>query len=296
MRFLFVDRILTLTPAEYVTGVKFVTTDDYYLTRDSQGRPCFVPSLIGEAVGQLAAWNVMSYCDFKYRPVAGMVGTASLYRPAYPGEVILIESFVDSLDEKAVQYHGVARVGDEVIFRIDRALGPMLPMEDFIEQQQVRQQFAQIHRLGDLPQMSHAMNEQLFNDTDSIFPKMIQVSFDRVIASEPGESLSAEKLITGTAPYFPDHFPNNPVLPMTILLECKLQLAREFVRRAGFDSRYEVCEMHRIKMNAFIHPGDQVVTHITKKQHDDDGLVLRYRTEVNGKRVCLLDVLMKVKP
>ena len=51
---------------------------------------------------------------------------------------------------------------------------------------------------------------------------------------KPGISLIAEKRVTRAAPYFPDHFPNKPVLPMTVLLECKLNLAREFIARAGY--------------------------------------------------------------
>ena len=79
MRFLFVDRILALTPGGVTQGIKHVTSDDYYLCLDEQSRRYFVPSLVGETVGQLAAWNVMLSNDFTKRPVAGIAEIAKNY-------------------------------------------------------------------------------------------------------------------------------------------------------------------------------------------------------------------------
>src|ERR1700761_1920793 len=105
MRFLFVDRILELIPAVSIKGIKHVTADDYYLCHDEAERLCFIPSLIGETLGQLAALNAMASCDFTGRPVAGVVSSASLYRNAYVGETIFLESFIEKLDSSAVHYN-----------------------------------------------------------------------------------------------------------------------------------------------------------------------------------------------
>ena len=294
MRFLFVDRMLQLTPGKVVRGIKHITPDDYYLCRDAQGNACFMPSLIGETLGQLAAWNVMLSHDFKLRPVAGVVSSVHWYRSAFVGETLLLESFIDALDDTAVQYHSVASIGDEPVFRIDGALGPLLPMHDFIDESVVRRQFEEVNRPGDWAScvLSSAasgfesQSHQLNVDPSSTL-------FDRIIASEPGIKLSAEKRITRAAPYFPDHFPNKPVLPMTILLECKCNLAREFVARAGFAQRYQLQEMRKIKMNVFVLPGDVLTTHLTVKKQDENELVLSFRSEVEGKRVCVLDMVLK---
>lgn len=292
MRFLFVDRILNLIPGEVVRGIKHITPDDRYLCRDDHGQLCFIPSLIGETLGQLAAWNVMQHNNFSHRPVAGVVSSARLYRPAFIGETLLLESFIDALDETAVQYHSEARVGNEVVFTIDGALGPMLPMNDFINTDVVRRQFAEINRPGNWDEMCLASQQSATkqNTADAaVFPMF----FDNIISSEPGVQISAEKRVSIAASYFKDHFPKKPVLPMTVLLECKLNLAREFVARAQFDKPYQITEMRKIKMNVFVLPGDVLTCYVTVKKHDSNELILNFRSEVDGKRVCVLDIVMK---
>ena len=288
-RFLFVDRIIHCIPGSVVQGIKHITPDDAYLCQDEQERACFIPSLIGETLGQLAAWNVMQANDFTQRPVAGVVASARLHRSAYVGETLFLESWIDALDDKAVQYHSAARVGDELVFSIEGALGPLLPMEDFIDPLLVRKQFDEINRPGDWPTV--AVNDA----SSSFFSTHVmrhRLCFDRILACEPGQHLIAEKRITRAAPWFPDHFPNKPVVPLTVLLECKLNLAREFVARSAFSSSFQVKELRKIKMSEFVHPGDVVTSSIRVKSHDNNELILVFRSDVNNKRVCVLEVVM----
>ncbi|KTD49647.1 3-hydroxymyristoyl-ACP dehydratase [Legionella quinlivanii] len=293
MRFLFVDRILHLSPGEFIRGVKHITADDGYLQQDETGRFVFPASFIGETLGQLAAWNVMHTQDFANRPVAGVVASASLHRPAYLGETLYLESFIDSLDDTAVQYHSIARVNDDLVFTVDGALGPLLPMSQFIAEQEVREQFAEINRPGDWNAGSQAIDENLFYATRQ--PIAYPMTFDRVLKEEPGLALTAEKRITRAAPWFPDHFPRNPVLPMTVLLECKIHLARYFIERMGLLNQFKIKELRKIKMNDFVHPGDTVLCQLQLKKQDEEQLVLVFRSEVDGKRVCVLEMVWQRK-
>ncbi|HHF7365856.1 TPA: hydroxymyristoyl-ACP dehydratase [Legionella bozemanae] len=293
MRFLFVDRIVESSPGQMIRGVKHVTSNDAFLTVDEQGRPCFIPSLIGETLGQLAAWNVMELQGFTRRPVAGIVASASMHRRAYVGETLLLESFIKHLDDSVMQYHSEAKVGNELVFRIEGALGPLLPMADFIDLDEVRQQFSEINRPGDWSVISKesapVLNDDLIMGLDL---PVVPMTFDRVRSSEPGVSLIAEKRISWAAPYFADHFPKKPVLPLTVLLECKLNLTYEFIRRAGYSIHYKVSELRKIKMNEFVYPGDILECFVTVKKQTEDELILAYRSEVAGKRVCVVDVVL----
>lgn len=290
MRFLFVDRMLQLSsPTASVRGLKHITMDDSYLSADEQGRWYFMPSMIGETLGQLTAWSVMAQCDFQRRPVAGIVAEATVHRPAYVGETLALEVWIDRLDDDAVQYHGQVHVGSELVFSLDGALGPMLPMTDFIDPCVVRRQFTEINRPGDWPP-SKPSNGSC--PIDSPITRSVTLTFDDVIVDEPGIRLEAVKRITRVAPYFPDHFPHKPVLPLTVLLECKMNLAQYFLARAGLTHCYKIQSLQRVKMSDFVYPGDELKTSVSVKRQDANELILHYRSEVDGKRVCVVDIVL----
>ncbi len=295
MSFLFVDRIVELIPGKSTRGIKHITADDSYLSLDKTGKPCFIASLIGETLGQLAAWNVMYTNDFRFRPVAGLVDRANLYRPAYVGESLFLESFIEGLDEDAVNYRCHAKVNEEIIFKIEGALGPLLPMAEFISEDEVRQQFEEIYRPDDF--FPYEFN------CSSPFPHLSlatdipckSLRFDRILANEPGVNLSAEKYITRAAGYFADHFPKKPVLPLTVLLECKLNLAQEFMARANLPQSYEVTELRKIKMKGFVYPGDRLICTVKIKEQTANQVILHYCSHVTDKRVCVLEIVMEAK-
>jgi 3-hydroxymyristoyl/3-hydroxydecanoyl-(acyl carrier protein) dehydratase len=126
---------------------------------------------------------------------------------------------------------------------------------------------------------------------DTANTRPISITFDKIIGCVPGEYITAEKRITRSAPYFPDHFPKKPVLPMTVLLECIQNLARQFV--AYCPVGYQIIELRKIKMNEFVQPGDVLVCYMKVKQQSDDEIVLACRNEVNGKRVCVVEVVLR---
>lgn len=291
MSFLFVDRILHLSsPTGSVCGIKHITPADYYLSSSATECPYFMPALIGETLGQLTAWAAMAQNDFRLRPVAGIVESATMYRPAYVGETLELESWIDALDDTALQYHGEVRIGTELIFRLEGALGPMLPMADFIDPVLVRKQFMEINRPGDGPYvrpMSPLTTAKSASD--------LLLQFDHITENEPGVSMRAVKHVTRDAPYFPDHFPHKPVLPLTVLLECSMNLAKEFLLCAGFSDQYRINKLRRIKMSGFVYPGDVVICDVNVKYQDAHELILRYQTNVAGKRVCLFEIVLIAK-
>ncbi len=296
MRFLFVDRIVELSPGESVRGIKHITRDDAYLCADEQGRACFMPSLIGETLGQLAAWNVMYHHQFRLRPVAGLCASARLHRPAYVGETLLLESFIEKLDEEAVQYNSIAHVNNEPVFSLQGALGPLLAMDEFIDPPQVRQQFADVYRPGSWEEILLHSQSQVHQDFDSSdIPFKTAMAFDRIFDIQPGLSIRAEKRVSRSSPYFDDHFPNKPVLPLTVLLECKTNLAKSFLKQSDFKQNYRFSELRKIKMSGFVQPGDVIITQAKVKSHSDSELILSFNSRVDDKRVCVAEAVFTAK-
>jgi 3-hydroxymyristoyl/3-hydroxydecanoyl-(acyl carrier protein) dehydratase len=295
MRFLFVDQILKAEHSRKIFGVKHITPEDFFLCHQpGDDRLCFIPSLIGETIGQLAAWQVMKEKNFELRPVAGVVAEAIMHRPAYVGDTLFIECDIVALDDVAVEYHGHARVNGELVFSVVGAIGPMLPMTQFISHAAVQQQFDEIYRPID-----GSLEEYLQQWPASLdMPNQGQVypmQFDVISDIKPKESCRAFKKITRAAPYFPDHFPNKPVLPLTVLLECKRQLAQTFLEHSGWTQPFHLKKMERIKMSDFVQPGEVIASELIVKRATDTELVIHIRSYLGQKRVCVVDLVYQAE-
>lgn len=293
MRFLFVDRILSRPSTRQITGVKHITPDDSFLSKiPNSDVYCFIPSLIGETIGQLAAWAVMFEKNFEYRPVAGVVAEAEMIKPALLGQTLFLSCEIDSLDDVAVEYHGTASVNGEDIFAVKGAIGPLLPMQDFIDRDVVMAQFAEINRESTIENWSEFAADIAISSPDvTCYP----IQFDTIVETIPQKSCRAVKKITRSAGYFADHFPNKPVLPLTVLLECKRRLAENFLMASNWLHDYELLKMQRIKMSDFVQPGAIIQTELLVKNQTETELVLHLRTYTENKRVCVLDLVYKRK-
>lgn len=237
--------------------------------------------------------------DFKSRPVAGITSCATIYRPAYIGETIALESVIDHLDDTVVEYHSKAHVGAELIFSLEGALGPMLPMDMFIEESSARLQFEQIYRPGTWPPPPSLYSQKIgvqrgVNERDIVTPmtspSMPLFQFDHILDIEPAQSIHAEKRINFAAPYFPDHFPKRPVLPLTVLLECLHHLAKTFFEASNIKG-YRLYQLKRIKMKDFVQPGDIIYSSLSMKDFTPQQLTMQAQTILEGKRICSLEII-----
>lgn len=293
MRFLFVDQILNREHPQKIIGVKHITPDDPFLCKIPESdQYCFIPSLVGETVGQLAAWHVMQQNDFTLRPVAGVVAEAILHRPAFVGQTLLLECEIVSHDEVAVEYHGHARIDDQLVFTVKGAIGPMLPMNQFIDKKVVQQQFQEIDRPGTLEDICFYSADSIIS-TASCQEYLMQ--FDKVYDIIVQQSCKAFKKISRSSAYFSDHFPHKPVLPLTVLLECKRRLAQEFLLASNWFSQYRLLRMEKIKMSDFVQPGDVIQTELIVKKVSQEQLILHLRTFLPNKRVCVVDLVYQAE-
>ena len=119
--FSFVDRIAQLEPGKRAAGHYAIPVH----------LPRFPACLVAEAIGQLAAWVAMSQCGFRRRPVAGLAGEAIFLGRVVPGQVVELAVDLESCDEDAVAYGGLARVDGSEVLELRNCVGPMLPMEEF---------------------------------------------------------------------------------------------------------------------------------------------------------------------
>jgi 3-hydroxymyristoyl/3-hydroxydecanoyl-(acyl carrier protein) dehydratase len=246
--FTFVDRITQLEPGKRAQG-RF---------SGPERLADFRSSLIAEAVGQLAAWVSMAHHDFRLRPVAGLAGRARFLGDVRPGELLELEVELQSCDDDAVAYGGVARVNGARVLELARCLGPMLPLADFDAPDAVRGHFKLLCASG---------------APVGRFPGIADPATE-IVERSSGE-LRATLRVPQEAAFFEDHFPRRAVFPGTLLLDAQIRLALELVPTS----------VSNVKIRAFILPGQEVELRAELTSDADKPMTVALSARVDDKPV-----------
>jgi 3-hydroxymyristoyl/3-hydroxydecanoyl-(acyl carrier protein) dehydratase len=274
--FHFVDQILEFDPGRHALGIKRVRSCDTFVRPNAAGVATLLSCIIGEALGQLGAWSVMAAKDFAVRPVAGVVGEVAIIGEAAVGDTILLDTTIDSVTDDAVFYHATASVDGATVLRLENALGPLLPMEQFNDPKEVRERFARIHHSGD-----SAGESQTGEGSAAPF----DLSFDEILSFEGCKEATAVRTLSGREAFLRDHFPRKPVLPLSLLLESVLQLGQKVLEDGG--ARYVPTRARKVKMSRFVEPGSSLVAKVQITDRNAENALLKFRCEVGGERVCV---------
>jgi 3-hydroxyacyl-[acyl-carrier-protein] dehydratase len=114
--FLLVDRITELEPDKRIVGIKNVSLNERYLSRQPGQRPALPPTVLTEAVAQVGAILILSKAENREKLIFFMGIERVRYRhPVYPGDTVEIEARVRRLRNRMGQLDGFARVGDRVV-------------------------------------------------------------------------------------------------------------------------------------------------------------------------------------
>ncbi len=270
--FSFVDRITAHGAGRQITGCYTIPAN----------LPGFPSSLVAEAVGQLAAWLSMAALDFAHRPVAGLAGRVDLLSPVQPGQTLELAAEIESLDSQAVAYGGAASVKGIPVLQLHHCVGPMMPLDEFDDPQQLRQRFDELNGVG-APRGS-------FQGV----PEFPLQSMERV-----GEAtLNATLQVPESADFFADHFPRRPVFPGTLLTHANLQLAVELLERiapAAPGAQWTPKVISDVKLRAFIAPGDTLSLQASRKDRGDGTATVATQIRSAGKRIgsCRVELAQK---
>ena len=91
---------------------------------------------------------------------------------------------------------------------------------------------------------------------------------DRVLACEPGKSITALKNVTINEPFFTGHFPNHPIMPGVLIIEALAQTAailsfRTMDHKADDRLVYYFVGIDRARFKRPIIPGDTLTLEVT---------------------------------
>lgn len=122
MRFLLVDRILEFKKGKSLIAVKNVSLSEGFLVNHVTHGIIMPHTLIIEAVAQATGWLITASYDFKKRALLVALGTVKINGVFRPGDQLILEVEIVSLQEEAGMATGRAKVEGEVIAEVDHAL------------------------------------------------------------------------------------------------------------------------------------------------------------------------------
>jgi 3-hydroxymyristoyl/3-hydroxydecanoyl-(acyl carrier protein) dehydratase len=268
--FSFVDRITSVREGKQIRGCYTIPA----------GLHDFPLALVGEAVGQLAAWAAMAAVNFGQRPVAGLAGSIELLHALHPGQVLELAAAVEHVDAESVEYRGTAHVDGTPVMRLHDCVGPMMPLADFDDPQKLRARFEELCRIGTVA---------------GAFPGLPQMTFARTGGSA-GQCVSATFQVPSEAPLFADHFPRRPIFPGSLLMHLNLQLGAVLASEIPppGKSRWVPGIIHDMKLRSFIPPGTTLRLEAKLKQHSPDRASLALETRAADQVIATASLALKV--
>lgn len=121
---------------------------------------------------------------------------------------------------------------------------------------------------------------------------------DRVLSYtlEPEITLTCIKNVTINEPFFPGHFPGNPIMPGVLIIEALAQacgiLAHVALATAGqVGGIYYLVKIDKAKFNHVVVPGDQLLMEVKQTRIMRGMGKYEARATVNGRRTASCELL-----
>ncbi|TVS16132.1 MAG: 3-hydroxyacyl-[acyl-carrier-protein] dehydratase FabZ [Gammaproteobacteria bacterium] len=124
---------------------------------------------------------------------------------------------------------------------------------------------------------------------------------DRVLELDTGVRIRGLKNVTINEPFFPGHFPDQPVMPGVLIIEAMAQLAGVLAlvsagRTAGKDSIFYLAGVDKARFKRPVTPGDQLLMSAELLQQRRTLTRFACRAEVDGQLACEAEIMCVEAP
>jgi len=248
MRFFFVDTITSLSPGA-ITGRQTFGHHDLLRYPLSDGTSLIAPSIVCEAIGQLASWYCLSHNEFSMRPVFLFAERIDILSEVRAGQTIDLFAEITSLNRDAFRFSGSAHANGTLVQTISNAAGSFVPLEDLEDPTVTRTQFAELREGG------------IGRNGPQGDPYPFASLIDSVEVLEPRRLAKVTKTFSPTEGFYADHFPRFPVTPAVMLNEMIGQAAGKML---GADHAGPVIPraIQGVKIRSFVRPGETCETSV----------------------------------
>ena len=127
------------------------------------------------------------------------------------------------------------------------------------------------------------------------------IFLDRIEEMEIGVSAEGHKCVTGSEPYFADHFPSFPVVPGVLQIEALAQLSGKLIEVSIFEQEgrwiWPILSMvKKAKFRRFVRPGDVLKLHTTVKTIRGESALVSVYSSVENQKTCEAELLFVFNP
>lgn len=246
MRFQFVDRISHVGTDE-IAGECVFAADEPFQYPAAPGPPMVASGIVMESVGQLVSWLCLERNDFSQRPIFVFADRLEHVAPVRPGTRVELRAHVNSMENGVVCFSGGAYVDGAVVEAVTDSYAYFVPLESLEDPAETRRRFMALRNGGVRPPPGGA-------------PFRFERLIDRVVDCKPREEVMVAKTMAEDEPFFPEHFPRNPITPAVILSETVVAAAARLLDEpAAGDLRTRLKAVRHIKVRKCVKPGDYFV-------------------------------------
>jgi 3-hydroxyacyl-[acyl-carrier-protein] dehydratase len=99
---------------------------------------------------------------------------------------------------------------------------------------------------------------------------------DRILKLDPGNHAMANKMVSLTEEFLPDHYPRQPVMPATLVMESLAQLAGWlYVVTENFEVTVVLGLAQGISIHGMVRPGETLILEAWMSYGHRDGVTMR---------------------
>jgi 3-hydroxymyristoyl/3-hydroxydecanoyl-(acyl carrier protein) dehydratase len=276
MSFLFVTRIHNIGDNRILGRVNY-TSGEPWRQEHPDGSIDLSTGVVSEAIGQLVSWLALKNNDFTARPVflfASKIHLDSII--VAPAEVEL-EAWITSGDRDSFIFSGTAKVGGKIVVEIVDCGGYFMPLAELEDPAKTRLRFNALLSTG----VDANPSGEMYSRRQLI---------DVVKEIDPGQSISAAKVMRQNESFYADHFPRFPVTPIVVINEMIAEATRIMMQGSHAlavpppNAPRPVAVMD-LKIKSFIRPSDTVLIHIKRIEAMDATFETIAEVIVNQKKI-----------
>ena len=149
MKFRLVDKIVTWSPYQSITGIKAVSFEEYSLKESFGDEPRLPETLLLESFLQLGNWLILLSSDFKDTGMVVRISEVHFHGFLSPGQQLRMEVTLARQREDGYELSGEGRVKGRTIISGLGCLAVPVPAAELVDPASLRVLFSEIYEPED---------------------------------------------------------------------------------------------------------------------------------------------------